>query len=85
MDCGHLCLFEHPQCKSLNYEKQKKLEHGGRRYKCQLNNKTKAMEPKDLVPDSSFSYFEPFKVRFRKKHYIYVRRKYLNNSFTSAF
>ena len=82
MDCGHLCLSEHPQCKSLNYEKQKKLEHGGRRYKCQLNNKTKAMEPKDLVPDSSFSYFEPFKVRFRKKHYIYVRRKYLNNSFT---
>ena len=62
MDCAHLCLSEHPQCKSINYEKQKKLQHGGRRFKCQLNNKTKTMEPKELVPDSSFNYFEPMKV-----------------------
>ena len=80
MDCAHLCLSEQPQCKSINYESKKK-QHGGRRFRCQLNNKTKAMEPKDLVPDSAFSYFEPFKVRFGKKHYsCYVRRKYLNNS-----
>ena len=61
MDCAHLCLSEHPQCKSINYEKEKE-QHGGRRFKCQLNNKTKAMEPKELVPDFAFNYFEPFKV-----------------------
>ena len=65
MDCAHLCLSEQPQCKSINYESKKK-QYDGRRYKCQLNNKTKTMEPKDLVPDSAFSYFEPFKVRFKK-------------------
>ena len=43
------------------------------------------MEPKDLLPDSGFNYFEPFNVRFRKKHYsCYVRRKYLNNSLHRA-
>ena len=61
MDCAHLCLSEHPQCKSINYEEEKK-QHGGRRFKCQLNNKTKVMEPKDLVPNSTFNYFEPFTV-----------------------
>ena len=61
MDCAHLCLSEHPQCKPINYEKEKK-QHGGRRFKCQLNNKTKAMEPKTLVPDFAFNYFEPFNV-----------------------
>ena len=62
MDCAHLCLSaEHPPCKSINYEKQEKL-HGGRRSKCQLNNKTKAMEPNELVLDFAFNYFEPFKV-----------------------
>ena len=51
MDCAHLCLSaEHPPCKSINYEKQ------------ELNNKTKAMEPNELVLDFAFNYFEPFKV-----------------------
>ena len=65
MDCAHLCLSEHPQCKSINFEKQRK-QHGGRRYKCQLNNKTKAMEPKKLVPDSASNYFETVKVSLEK-------------------
>ena len=65
MDCAQLCLSERPLCKSMNYEKQEKL-HGGRRFKCQLNNKTKAMDLKDLVPDFAFNYFEPVKVSLGK-------------------
>ena len=65
MDCAHLCLYEHPQCKSINYEKQRN-QHVGRRFKCQLNNKTKAMELKELVPDFAFNYFEPVIVSFEK-------------------
>ena len=65
MDCAHLCLSEHPQCKSINFETQKK-QYGGRRFKCQLNDKTKGIEPKELVPDSAFNYFELIKVSWGK-------------------
>ena len=64
LECAHLCLFEHPRCKSINYEKEKKqqgLEIGS---KCQLNNKTKATKPEELVPDFAFNYFQPFKVGY---------------------
>ena len=61
MDCAHLCLSEYPQCKSINYEKAEK-QYGWRRYKCQLNNETRRTKPKELLPDSTFNYFEPVKV-----------------------
>ena len=61
MDCAHLCLSEHPQCKSINFEKGKKT-NGGRRHKCQLNNETKTTAPKKLVPYSAFNYYEPIEV-----------------------
>ena len=65
MDCVHLCLSAYRQCKSINYEKQKK-QHGEARFKCQLNNKRKEMEPKIFVPDSAFNYYEPVNVSLQK-------------------
>ena len=64
LECGHLCLSEHPRCKSMNYEKGEKPQTMGRS-KCQLNNDTRATKlPKELVPDFAFNYFEPFKVSY---------------------
>ena len=66
MDCAHLCLSEHPQCKSINFEKGKKTNNR-RRHKCQLNNETKTTAPKKLVPYSAFNYYEPIKVSYIEK------------------
>ena len=64
MECGHLCLSEYPRCKSINYEKEEKQQGLGFGSKCQLNNKTKATKPEELVPDFAFNYFQPFKVGY---------------------
>ena len=64
MVCGHLCLFEHPRCKSMNYEKGKK-QQGLRRSECQLNNDTRATRSKEFVPDFAFNFaFDFWQITF---------------------